>query len=72
MNIASTIPSGTNYILPDYSLEDFEELNYDELNCIFAESGADREPDYDRETEVEKLYFQGGYNQLKRYTRDFI
>ncbi len=30
--------------------------NEDELTCIFAESGADRELDFDRETQEESMY----------------
>jgi len=40
---------------------DFElwcEINEQELSCIFAESGADRELDYDREKEEERLFLQ--------------
>ena len=32
------------------------DLNECELNCIFAETGADREMDFDREVEEQKLY----------------
>jgi len=38
--------------------EEFQEVNENELNCIFAESGADREMDFDRETQEEKIYYQ--------------
>lgn len=41
--------------------DDFEkwlEINESELNCIFAESGADRELDFDREREEEKLFME--------------
>jgi hypothetical protein len=37
------------------SLEDFIEVNEDELKCIFAESGADRELDFDYYAQVEKI-----------------
>ena len=41
------------YTQPDkYDYEEFEEVNYDELNAIFSESGADRELDFDREQSV--------------------
>ena len=37
------------------SLEVFIEVNEDELKCIFAESGADRELDFDYYAQVEKI-----------------
>ena len=40
----------------EFDLEEFEQTNEDELNCIFAESGQDREMDFDREQAVEKLF----------------
>ena len=43
------------YIIP-LSLEEFEEVNEAELRCIFAESGADREMDFDLEDAVLELY----------------
>ena len=42
-----------------YTLEMFEEVNEAELRCIFAESGADREQDFDYDEEVLKLYEKG-------------
>ena len=36
--------------------EDWLVENNDELNCIMAESGADRESDYDYEDECERIY----------------
>jgi hypothetical protein len=38
------------------SFEKWSEINEDELTCIFAESGADREIDFDREKAEEELY----------------
>jgi hypothetical protein len=40
----------------ELTLEEFEEVNEVELRCIFAESGADRELDFDLEDAVLKLY----------------
>ena len=39
------------------SYDEFVEINDQEFDCIFAESGADRELDFNRENEVEKFYF---------------
>ena len=61
-----TIPLEASRTLPEISLELFEDINESELNCIFAELGMDRELDFDREAEVEKLYFNGKYSQLIR------
>ena len=63
------IPLSAIKILPEISLEQFEDINEVEFNCIFAESGADREADFDREAEIEKIYYNGNYSQLIR-TRD--
>ena len=41
---------------PDY--EKWLEINEEELTCIFAESGADRELDFDQEREEEDLFEQ--------------
>ncbi len=38
------------------TLEQFITVNEQELNCIFAESGADREYDFDRESDECDLY----------------
>jgi hypothetical protein len=48
----------------ELSLEEFEVVNEVELSCIFAESGADREMDFDVESEILKLYEDrsNGYN----------
>ena len=51
-------------------LEQFTELNDQELTCIFAETGADRELDFDRELAIEKLYENTEYAQLIRTPRD--
>lgn len=49
------------------TLEEFEDLNYDELQCIFAETGADRELDFLWEDAVEVLYeLDDIYPQLQR------
>ncbi len=61
-----TIPLEAKEILPEISLEQFEDINDVELTCIFAESGMDRELDFDREAEVEKLYYNGQFPQLIR------
>lgn len=39
-------------------LDTFESLWYDEIQCIAAETGADRELDYDAEMFVDNLYEQ--------------
>jgi hypothetical protein len=41
---------------PDF--DTWSEVNEKELDCIFAETGADRELDFDREKEEEILYNQ--------------
>lgn len=51
---------------PDISLELFQEINEIELTCIFAESGLDRELDFDRESEEEKLYYSQEFPHLIR------
>lgn len=51
------------------SYEEFEEINYDELNCIFAETGADREIDFNKERRIEELYESKQYPQLIRYKK---
>lgn len=43
------------------TLEEFEELNENEINAIFAESGADRELDFDSESATEDLFNAGNY-----------
>jgi len=66
-----TIPLETNHTLPEISLEQFEDINEVELNCIFAESSSDREMDFDIEAEIEKLYYNGQYSQLIRTRSDY-
>ena len=44
------------YINPNESFEDWCERNEQELTEIFAESGADRECWFDKETEELKIY----------------
>lgn len=39
---------------PDFNM--FSEINEQELTCIFAETGADREMDFNREDEEEKIW----------------
>jgi len=36
-------------------LEEFQEINKDDLNCIFGESGSNREPDFDYDQQCEYL-----------------
>ena len=43
-------------LIDNSDLDTWTEINEIELNCIFAESGADRELDFDREDEEEKLF----------------
>ena len=40
------------------SFDEWLEVNYDELVCLFAENGADREIDFDFEEEAYDLYVQ--------------
>ena len=48
--------------------EEFQEINEVELTCIFAESGADRELDFDLESEIGNLYEEGFESStLKKY-----
>lgn len=51
-------------------LDEFYEVNKDEIHCIFAETGADRELDFNLEREIEKLWESSSkYPQLKRYIK---
>ena len=43
--------------------ETFSEINEQELTCIFAETGADRELDFNREYEEEKIWNSLSYKQ---------
>lgn len=45
-------------LVDDPNFEKWIEINENELKCIFAESGADRELDFDQEKEEEELFFQ--------------
>ncbi len=59
--------------LLDY--ETFIDTNESEINCIFAETGMDREIDFDKEREEEDMYFNEGtlykkYTQLQRYKKN--
>ncbi len=65
-----TIPLEANRTLPEISLEQFEDINDIEFNYIFAELGMDRELDFDKELEVEKLYYNGEFPQLIRTRED--
>lgn len=60
-----TIPH-CSHTLPEISLEQFEECNEQELNCIFAESGADREPEYNQEGATEAIYLGKDFQHLIR------
>ena len=53
------------------SYEEFVDINDQELTCIFAESGADRELDFDREAEVENIYLGKDYTHLARTRKDY-
>ena len=39
-----------------YNFEEWVETNYDDLNILFAENGADREMDFDFEEEALKVF----------------
>lgn len=43
-------------LTPDSDFTVWSEINEIELSCIFAESGADRELDFDRERLEEELF----------------
>lgn len=43
-------------LMPFKDFEVWSVVNEDDLNCIFAETGADREMDFDREAEELKIY----------------
>ena len=52
--------------------DEFEELNSSELDCIFSETGMDRERGFDLEHAVETFWFERvkystQYPQLKYY-----
>ena len=66
-----TIPLEANRTLPEISFKQFQNINYAELDCIFAESGADREMDFDIEAETERLYYNGEFQQLIRTREDY-
>lgn len=50
---------------------EWSNINESELSCIFAETGADRELDFDRESD-EELFFESHYflNKLQ-YSKEF-
>ena len=67
-----TIPLEAHKTLPEISMEQFMEVNEQELNCIFAETDADRELDFDYETAVERLYYQTNmYYTLIRTRKEY-
>ena len=43
-------------LIPDIDFETWSEMNEEELTIIFAETGADRELDFDREKAEEKIF----------------
>lgn len=50
---------------------EWSNINESELSCIFAESGADRELDFDRESD-EELFFESHYFPGKlQYSKEF-
>ena len=52
--------------MTNLTLDEFEEENYDELRCIFAESGADRENGFELEDRIVDLWYW-----KDRYTVEF-
>ena len=62
----------SSHTLPEISLEQFEEINESELNCIFAETGADREVYFNRDNEIEKIYLGKNYMHLVRTKNEYI
>ena len=55
------------------TFEEFCEINENEITCILAESGIDREIDFDREVEEERLYYkQDQYKALVKYRDEKI
>lgn len=55
--------------MQELTFEEFAEINEEELTCIFAETGADREMDFDREAEEERIFNSNEYSILIR-TKD--
>jgi len=52
-------------LIYDENHEFWSEINETELDCIFAETGADRELDFDREKEEEILYIEYKFKMKK-------
>ena len=55
----------------ELTLEEFTDINESELNCIFAESGIDRELEFSHENETEELYFSDKYSHLIRTRNEY-
>lgn len=58
----------------ELTVEEFEKINDQELTCIFAETGMDRERDFDRDKAIDILWFYSDqyikvYPQLQ-FTKD--
>ena len=49
-------------LIPSADFEEWSTVNEQELNCIFAETGADREMDFDREKEEHTLFHTDSRN----------
>lgn len=52
------------------TFDEFLEVNKGELACIFAETGMDKEPDFNYDMEVEHLYYNPGVWAGLKYERD--
>jgi len=55
---------------PDIDLDQFIEINSDELNCIFAEQGLTCEQDFDYDKEAEALLYSKQFPHLIRKIKD--
>lgn len=50
-----SIKYGMHSLPPKLNYDEFVDINESELNCIFAEAGSDREPDFNYEQQVEAI-----------------
>ncbi len=54
------------YLASSLLYDDFIFVNQEELNCIFAESGADREEDFDFDSRTEQIW-----SEQERFKKEF-
>ncbi len=50
-----------------FNFDEWCEVNEQELTCIFAETGADREMDFDREQRSEDIFNKEQYFELLKW-----